>query len=647
MITRKPIRPADWCSSCRFAFWKAFLSSSGLPLRPSIRSAIRRTDAQFGTRSSESWKSYATTQPLRSDSIQQTQGKRQQRHSLSDSPEQELLAAQDLNWKGVLADSLAQEEQEAQADQEGPSSLPWYLQVETPRHSSNPLLERQKLPPLPPNAPPLLQPVLEHLSKDVGLDDMRVLDLRDVDPPPALGANLLMIIGTARSEKHLHVSADRFCRWLKATHKLSPYADGLLGRGELKLKLRRKARRAKMMRNVGSSEVAVLDDGLRTGWICVNVGNIPGDKTTLEDPLDDEEYVGFGSEVGDAKVVIQMLTQDKREELDLEDLWEKTLRRHERKESTVLESQRNVASVQEVGQNTPPDKQIGSDFAFLSPPRSLQQSAPQMHQIKLFHQCSLFSTVARGRMSEAASEDQDSSNVTPVLERAQAKVELTYSKRLTILRSQLKTLRKMSSGDATYALGKDTSDQNSTSFLKSFYDILPQDSRSTWWHCRLDLICQGVRRGHPGYTKKYLVEFFNQKQSLGDGLETDFLMVFSTLLAPNPVKARQLGFPTLTPASLFNAYLILDAMYTRGYNIEGDLRRKQLLAAAKLVFQRHGTVRTKDVVRLRQLLDRLHFHLHDSPSYAICLRLLLDSCDALSLSRPKRHQGHEERAVRV
>ena len=96
------------------------------------------------------------------------------------------------------------------------SSLPWYLREPAgpSREQSLPdaLADRQRLPELPSYAPPILQPLLEHVSVGIGLDDLRFLDLRRIDPPPALGANLLMIIGTARSEKHLHVSADRLCR---------------------------------------------------------------------------------------------------------------------------------------------------------------------------------------------------------------------------------------------------------------------------------------------------------------------------------------------------------------------------------------------------------------------------------------------------
>ncbi|KAM0795568.1 hypothetical protein BDR22DRAFT_894103 [Usnea florida] len=231
---------------------------------------------------------------------------------------------------------------------------PWYLQVEKPQRASNPLLERQKIPELPSDPPPLLKPMLEQISINLGLDDLTIFDLRKIDPPPALGANLIMILGTARSEKHLHVSADRFCGWLKGTYKLNPYADGLMGRGELKLKMRRKARRARLLSSVGSLETSVTDDGLRTGWICVNVGTIEDGRGSTEESnlTNQHDYVGFGSQAEGARVVIQMLTQEKREELDLEDLWGKTLRRHERKEGRISTVRDGVSAGQDKDQSS-------------------------------------------------------------------------------------------------------------------------------------------------------------------------------------------------------------------------------------------------------------------------------------------------------
>ncbi|KAK5059973.1 hypothetical protein LTR84_009856 [Exophiala bonariae] len=232
---------------------------------------------------------------------------------------------------------------------ESETSVPWYLQVEEPAPPSTPilpLLSRQEIPPLPENPPPILSPVLEFLSTQIGLDDLVLLDLRHLDPPPALGSNLLMIIGTARSVKHLNVSADRLCRWVRKEYKLRPFADGLLGRNELKLKLRRKARRLKMAQSVGNTtmEQSNVDDGITTGWICVNMGlvdvDIPSSQAYVigdqaqsqieEDGAEEEEYVnppeedtyvGFGSQSTAPRIVVQMFTDEKRADMDLEGLW--------------------------------------------------------------------------------------------------------------------------------------------------------------------------------------------------------------------------------------------------------------------------------------------------------------------------------------
>ena len=279
--------------------------------------------------------------------------------------------------------------------------IPWYLQVDTPQPPtfSHPFADRQIIPDLPEDPPSILSPMLEYLSVDTGLDNLTLLDLRSLDPPPALGANLLMILGTARSVKHLNISADRFCRWLRSNYKLRPYADGLLGRNELKLKLRRKARRVRLAASVGNTmyeKGGGADDGITTGWICVNVGQVEEDhlqdvpegfraaaesdtreqeddsvaepgmeeqdgEATIESghqrelmaeviadtgtKIEEEEYInpeqsiedqdnnyiGFGSRSYAPRIVVQMFTEEKRAELDLEGLWQDRSTRRSRK----------------------------------------------------------------------------------------------------------------------------------------------------------------------------------------------------------------------------------------------------------------------------------------------------------------------------
>lgn len=232
-----------------------------------------------------------------------------------------------------MIEPLSSAEPHPSQSQSAEAAVPWYLQLNSPiAPQEHTLSGRQRLPELPPHSPALLKPILEHVSVDLGLDDLSLLDLRAIDPPPALGANLIMVIGTARSEKHLHVSADRLCRWLRSNYDMSPYADGLLGRNELKLKMRRKAKRSRLLSAVGAKETGAsdVDDGIRTGWVCVNVGKVEGGilpEQREKDARQVEGFVGFGAQSTACRIVVQMMTDQKRGEIDLESLWEGILRR--------------------------------------------------------------------------------------------------------------------------------------------------------------------------------------------------------------------------------------------------------------------------------------------------------------------------------
>ncbi|KAK1070385.1 ATPase synthesis protein 25 mitochondrial, partial [Friedmanniomyces endolithicus] len=233
----------------------------------------------------------------------------------------------------LLATSRAQS-QNLQPTNEQPTT-PWYLQpahqpLKPQQHQApegeSPLAARQRLPDLPPHPPPLLDPLIRNISNEQGMDDLTLLDLRAIDPPPALGANLIMLLGTARSEKHLHVSADRLCRFLRTQYKINPIADGLLGRNELKLKLRRRAKRTRLMSGgVGAGTADTdLEEGIRTGWVCVNLGRVEGGELP-EHRVDRErrqrDIVGFGAQETGCSVVVQLMMEEKRGEVDLERLW--------------------------------------------------------------------------------------------------------------------------------------------------------------------------------------------------------------------------------------------------------------------------------------------------------------------------------------
>lgn len=298
MVVNRALR-ATGCASCRLTLLRSFTSLAGSPIRaPAIASRFRSCPISNQTRQSSR---IASESEVWKDDIEDSK-------------------------QAVRVEEEAQEElEDLEVSLEGAqvSAVPWYLQVDSPQRAPQPLSERQQIPELPEAPPPILQPLLQQISVDLGLDNLSLLDLRKLDPPPALGANLLMIIGTARSEKHLHVSADRLCRWLRSTYKLRPNADGLLGRNELKLKLKRKAKKAKLL---GSSSDENADDGVRTGWVCVDVGVVEeAEGEAIAPPRQD--FVGFGRRTEGVRMVVQMLTEEKREEIDLESLWSGILRR--------------------------------------------------------------------------------------------------------------------------------------------------------------------------------------------------------------------------------------------------------------------------------------------------------------------------------
>ncbi|KXT03248.1 hypothetical protein AC578_4788 [Pseudocercospora eumusae] len=264
----------------------------------------------------------------------------------------------------------AKESSEEQIEEAKPEKpyVPWYLQVESPiaQQESNPL-DRQKIPDIPDHSPELLEPLIQRVSVELGMDDLALLDLRELDPPPALGANLFMIVGTARSEKHLHVSADKLCRWLRSQYHLTPFADGLLGRQELKVKMRRRAKKSKLLSAVGAKSTASteLDEGIRTGWVCVNVGRVEGGELpkTEANIENEKEIVGFGTRATGSHIVVQLMTEEKRAEIDLEKLWSDLLWRSKK----TKEEQLKKAKEEEAAEMASPGTEQSQAEATIDP----------------------------------------------------------------------------------------------------------------------------------------------------------------------------------------------------------------------------------------------------------------------------------------
>ncbi|KAF1347989.1 hypothetical protein BDV97DRAFT_356532 [Delphinella strobiligena] len=524
-----------------------------------------------------------------------------------------------------VANSLATESEAAQAtitdNASAPSplpsrpsanqaALPWYLQVDSPIPEQERVLsERQRLPELPPHSPPLLQPILEHVSVDLGLDDLSLLDLRALDPPPALGANLLMLIGTARSEKHLHVSADRLCRWLRSEHGISPFADGLLGRNELKLKVRRKAKRSRLLSAVGAKETAStdIDDGIRTGWVCVNVGKVEGgvlphDRDLAATKI--ENFVGFGSHSTACNIVVQMMTDEKRGQIDLETLWKGILRRSKKSQAEqkgeledaekrlqqghVIESA-SAASVDlalapsaavdlapapsprpSVAERKP--KSYPTEETEVYRPAHLKPPVKQVSRLRVqraFHTSTLWQWPTTSKLDDKGAHlpghiatSDNNSDPFPSISNPHAPLTLRH------LLDQLKAMRPER---AVEALGKGARDTETTPFLSAFYRAMPGFPDPVHWQMHIELRCHAVHLRHPHYSPKSIVsELEAMRLACLLPTEQTYMLVLETLLTPLLDTNVARHDRPLYKKTVSLALDLLDQMHEFGYNPVSD-----------------------------------------------------------------------------
>ncbi|KAI5212223.1 hypothetical protein E4T38_00827 [Aureobasidium subglaciale] len=457
-------------------------------------------------------------------------------------------------------ESVEVAEDEAVAQSTEVESVPWYLQVDTPTpQQEHPFAERQRLPELPESPPALLQPILEHVSVELGLDHLSLIDLRELDPPPALGANLLMVIGTARSEKHLHVSADRLCRWLRTEHRLTPYADGLLGRNELKLKLRRKAKRTRLLSAVGAKETASqdIDDGIRTGWVCVNVGKVEGGALQMQQ--EPENFVGFGGQSSGSRIVVQMMTDEKRGQIDLETLWSGILRRSIKaksdKDQDVDDAETRVRKglLLEESQDSPGSYRYRPHAA----------DYPSGQQARAFHSSAKQST-------QQGAQNSTLSQLNPQSDR--------ISQSAIILNHMVDHVQSMSPSEALKALGRDSKDQESTPMLRAFYTAMPRFPETMHWHAHVSLDCHAVRLGHAGYTHTCLIQDLESMRiaSLIPD-ERTYLAVLEAILLPYAEDAPPTRAVVISRTTIRRALAVLDRMSEDG--IDPPFALNQLISA--------------------------------------------------------------------
>ncbi|GLA30276.1 ATPase synthesis protein 25 mitochondrial [Aspergillus niger] len=438
--------------------------------------------------------------------------------------------------------------------------IPWYLQEEAPLAESEQTFSRDQIPELPTNPPAILPALLDYVFKDIGLDALKLIDLRGLETPPALGANVIMIIGTARSVKHLNVSADRLCRWLRSTYKLSPYADGLLGRNELKIKLRRKARRARLASRSGTM-FDEKDDGITTGWICVNAGVVE------ETPVKKDEsysFEGFGHTATGTRVVVQIFTEEKRAEVDLESLWQKALDRSEREKQRLSQVNPGAPSEEVRASNSinvsPSDREFGHASRFPTSPLFGQKRLLHTDHRPIsqkFDRAAIHAEdteEALGSQSSSLLRDHDHSD---------------NEKKLRSMDALFDHLSNLSDVQARIELGEGPEDHGSTLFLRLFHDVLSVSSAEEKAIARLVLFCNAISRQHPGYTKRGLYAAFTECTCAGYLVSDDLAFsVVSALLSPRLAGTSSEDVAGQVPeADQELALLVLEHLSLRGTNV--------------------------------------------------------------------------------
>ncbi|EFE42776.1 conserved hypothetical protein [Trichophyton verrucosum HKI 0517] len=442
------------------------------------------------------------------------------------------------------ADSDLPTKTETKEDTSAESShIPWYLQDESHKPSSHPL-KQQELPPLPENPPPILENLLQYISVDAGLDDLALLDLRGLDPPPALGANLIMIIGTARSVKHLNVSGDRLCRWLRSNYQLRPVADGLLGRNDLKIKLRRRARKAKVTGD--ASSLNSRDDGITTGWICVNVGDVENGPLKTKNSRN-RNFIGFGGTEDKVRIVVQMLVEETRSELQLEALWGSLL--------NPEAGEMNPAPRDDVwgdlsSETTSSGKGVDSIASTFS------QRFPGRRHIH---------TQARPNTPEPLSHETLGDIVQESRPALPSKIVST-SMASPNVSSLLEQLSRLPEEEARRELGLGPGDRDSTLFLRLFYEAVSKSDTETVLIDKLSFARAAVLLKHPAYRKADLYRAFKSMAASGCSISEELAMdTVRTLLSfQGPENAANERVPE---QDIDLALRVLEHMSLRGINI--------------------------------------------------------------------------------
>ncbi|ODV77898.1 uncharacterized protein CANTADRAFT_91349 [Suhomyces tanzawaensis NRRL Y-17324] len=172
-------------------------------------------------------------------------------------------------------------------------STPWYLRED----ATSPLVEAKEieLPTIPGNSPESLNKFLNLLAYDYGIQDLVLFDTSTLEEDHPYSTKEqptnYYIIGTGKSEKHIYKAASELRSHIKHTHNIIPPMEGMVSGGVKPVVRRRLLRRARKGPPATDNDYGKLPNS----WI-----------------MCDTKVDG---------VYIHMLTQQRRDELNLESLY--------------------------------------------------------------------------------------------------------------------------------------------------------------------------------------------------------------------------------------------------------------------------------------------------------------------------------------
>ncbi|CAR29196.1 ZYRO0G02948p [Zygosaccharomyces rouxii] len=185
------------------------------------------------------------------------------------------------------------------------TTIPWYLKVgDRERALKQSIFKAQEIN-YPSNSPDSLRHISQYLCDELGLSDIIIFDLRKGEfETAAAKISDFMVIATARSPKHCQTSFDKLNSLIKQEYESVAYVEGQFNAREEKKRQRRLARKPKLSSN--------------------STSNVPTESWFLIDCKVD-------------KIFVNILTENRRQEINLEELYAPEHERHkyERKESSV------------------------------------------------------------------------------------------------------------------------------------------------------------------------------------------------------------------------------------------------------------------------------------------------------------------------